>query len=245
MKPCRFTLSEVDPDMQLIAEDPAENTASRTVDDTLCRSKAQCKAGQLRSLLAGQAVPDLGAYTRAGDRFDECRPCPLHTYRDADALKWSGSHVFEDCLPCPVGTFTLSGGGTSKALCQKPNVVTLRSTHRIYYYFNAALKASTRCIRTSISMRDTSNAKGISAVRSQALSPVCTGGEAAAGSYTKKYLDDQQDDDLSWNGYPLSLNGGGELLVVDVLPGQTVDSLFAQLDSEKKDVDVLPTKTVK
>ena len=229
----------VDFDEQFIKEDP--QNPSRVTDDTVCHVKVRCKQGQFYNFLAGvQSVPHIGSYSKYGG-FDECVSCPLHTYRTTESFAADGYHRKQKCDQCDIGKYTLNEASISPYLCQKPNVVTFRSTHRIYYWFNEALKGITQCMRTSISMRDTSNAKGVGAVRTKAFSPLCQyvgpGGHhhPVAGSYTQEYTDGLKLDDLTWNGYPLDIDSGGELLVVDLLPGQTVDTTFADLDANGND----------
>lgn len=123
-------------------------------------------------MLAGVTVTaNLKTFEDEGG-YDACVPCELSTYRDTDG--WPREyHKFAVCSPCTTGLVTFAEGSVAKTQCQKPGVVTFRSTHRIYYWFNEALLAQSTCMRTSISARDLSNSKGIPAVRMEPFSPAC------------------------------------------------------------------------
>lgn len=97
--------------------------------------------------------------------------------------------------------------------------------------FNEAVKIQSKCLRTSIATEDASSTIGNAALRIDAFSPICDKG--TAGSYTYAYYENLKKDEFSWNGYPLNI-AGGEILVVDILPGQAVTAVFAPLDPDGK-----------
>ena len=92
-------------------------------------------------------------------------------------------HYYEACKPCPDGTYTQQTGATGKELCKRPNVVTLRSTNRLFYWFNSAVKLESTCLRTSIAPLDSSRTMGNAALRVDALSPMCSGVFNDASTY--------------------------------------------------------------
>lgn len=216
-----------------------EGTYTRDTDNTLCVVKTACAQGQKHSL--NHAGTTTRAQYDAGG-YDGCIPCPQNEYRHADKPQWTTDwydastfgnneisyHHYSECLPCPGGTFTLSQGTVDAALCRPPSVVTYRSTHRLYYWFNDALKASTQCLRTAIATEDASSTIGNSALRINAFSPMCA---KLAGSYAETYSQEKKQDEFSWNNFPLNIMTG-EILVVDVLPGQSVSAVFTALDAD-------------
>ena len=119
-------------------------------DDTVCHAKARCGAGQYSHKLHGDVV-DRPKYDANGQTYDACRPCKQHTYRVLDGPGWTHTwldplfkslvanglidyHYYETCSECPEGTYTQGSGATAKKLCKQPNVVTFRSTHRLFYW---------------------------------------------------------------------------------------------------------------
>jgi len=181
----------------LIGEEPGEH--ARDVDDTVCHPKARCSAGQHSHNLHGETL-HRAQYNAKGRTFDECRPCELHTYRDLDEQAWAAKwlegggtgaaidntidyHYYAACKPCPVGTYTEATGATGKGLCKRPNVVTLRSTNRLFYWYNGAMKVESECLSTSIRPLDSSRTMGNAALRVDALSPMCADAQIDPDTY--------------------------------------------------------------
>jgi len=134
-------------------------------------------------------------------------------------------HTKEVCTPCLAGKFTASTGAKDITQCKLPQVVPYRSTHRIWYFFGVELKLNTDCMQTWIGQRGLAENKGVAAIRDSGNSPMC-GADTAV--FAKEYIDAKRMEDFTWNKYPLDIRPsvGGDFLLLNALPGQTVDATF-------------------
>ena len=107
--------------------------------------------------------------------------------------------------------------------------MTFRSTHRLWFFFNAELKQQISCMRTAISVRDVAQTKGNAATRDPSLSPMCAGTQ----TITKAYNDANAADSFTWNNFPLDV-ANGEFLVVALLPGQGIDAVFTGVNKQEE-----------
>ena len=98
----------------------------RTTPGYACWCRPQCSTGQLYVRVAND------------DRmhsYDECRPCDINEYNNRPF-----PHFREACTPCPAGSFTVAVGSRTINQCLPPRVIPYASSHRVFYYFGAALK---------------------------------------------------------------------------------------------------------
>jgi len=176
-------------------------------DNTWC--KPYCTAGQ--------------AYVQSEVAFpmlaDGCGPCPIDLYQE------SQSH-HNVCEQCPSGKFTVGEGTRFRSGCTTPNVRTLRTTHRLWYFFGAAMKETIACVWTTITPSDLSGTMGAKAARNPLLSPMCKEnyGGNSLGEVTA-YVERKQAVNSNWDSYPLDISHGS-FLVIDALAGQQIDALF-------------------
>ena len=201
---------------------PESNAAVKDKDDTWCRP--QCSPGE------GYAAQPI-AYPNMAD---ECVPCPRNFYQ---AALYPHKRT---CNACSLGKFTSSAGASNPNSCTMPQVIPYRSTHRVWYFFGAELKANTDCMQTFIGTRGLASNKGVAAIRDQEYSPMC---DVTKANFATTYWDNKLMEDFTWNKYPLELSppSGGNFLLFGALPGQTIDATFTSY-KQGQSIEILNTK---
>ena len=122
--------------------------ATKDWDDSVCQKKTKCQAGERYE--QDHSVVAAAQPGQQAKGFDACVPCPRNQYQDL------AGHYSPTCRRCEYGTMTTTGGAQSVDDCRPVNIRIFRSSHRIWFLFDASVGSQFAMMEMATTARDLS-----------------------------------------------------------------------------------------
>jgi len=122
--------------------------ATKDRDDSVCQKKTKCQPGERYT--QDDSVVATAVDRQQAENFDACVPCPRNQYQDL------AGHYSPTCRRCEYGTMTTTGGAQSVDDCRPVNIRIFRSSHRIWFLFDASVGSQFAMMEMATTARDLS-----------------------------------------------------------------------------------------